>query len=114
MYIILLQNKNPRQLKDIVISYFRFLHCKTWADLSLELEKTLYMCLGHVFSKFEKPHNFLLPGTFFCRHRKHVWPLVLETEIVNANYFRSLVIFFFLGGGAEVLMAEKILTPLTF
>ncbi len=65
MYIILLQNKkNPRQLKDIVISYFRFLHCKTWAPL--ELEKTWYMCLDHVFSKFEKPHNFLLPGTFFA------------------------------------------------
>jgi hypothetical protein len=51
MYIILLQNKNPRQLKDVDISYFRFLHCKPWADLSLEPEKTLYMCLGHVFQQ---------------------------------------------------------------
>jgi hypothetical protein len=43
--------KNHRQLKDVDISYFRFLHWKPWADLSLELEKTLYMCLGHVFQQ---------------------------------------------------------------
>jgi hypothetical protein len=40
MYIILLGKKNPRQLEDVDISYFHFLHWKTWADLSLELEKT--------------------------------------------------------------------------
>ncbi len=51
MYIIYCRMKNHRQLKDVDISYFRFLHWKPWADLSLELEKTLYMCLCHVFQQ---------------------------------------------------------------
>jgi hypothetical protein len=33
--------KDSRQLKDVDISLFRFLHGKTYSDLSLVLEKTL-------------------------------------------------------------------------
>jgi hypothetical protein len=56
--------KDSRQLKDVDINLFRFLHGKIYPDLSLELEKTLKSVWAIYFIIFEKPIIFCYCALF--------------------------------------------------